>query len=167
MKIVDIANEIYRELGEPSTTSIPAIAFWVRSNIGALNNYLNESFTINDSYEIVDPNLAEINIQAVAVLKKMYSIHDYDLKIRANIYSITTSDIISISDKGRSITKVNKNEVTKAVTSLKNEEEKNLQALVVAYKNRDSTPIQVVGDDTVVGSYNRYNTYTNYNRLIK
>ena len=82
MKIVDIANEIYRELGEPSTTSIPAIAFWVRSNIGALNNYLNESFTINNSYEIVDPNsadpnladlnladlnLAEINIQAVAV----------------------------------------------------------------------------------------------------
>ena len=83
----------------------------------------------------------------------------------ALISNCGSDDITSHVDS--SITKVNKNEVTKAVTSLKNEEEKNLQALVVAYKNRDSTPIQVVGDDTVVGSYNRYNTYTNYNRLIK
>lgn len=81
MKTVDIADEIYRELGSPSSTSISAIAFWVRSNIGALNNYLNEAFVISDSYEIVGADSAEINIQAVAILKKMYSIHDYDLKL--------------------------------------------------------------------------------------
>jgi len=34
MKIVDIADEIYRELAEPSTISIPSIAFWIRSNVG-------------------------------------------------------------------------------------------------------------------------------------
>ena len=163
MKTVDIADEIYRELGSPSSTSISAIAFWVRSNIGALNNYLNEAFVINGSYEIVGADSAEINIQAVAILKKMYSIHDYDLKIRANIVSISTSDIISISDKGRSVTKVNKNEVTKALTSLKNEESKTMTALAIAYKNRDSTPIQVVGDDTVAGSF-RSREY--YNRVI-
>ena len=163
MKTVDIADEIYRELGSPSSTSISAIAFWVRSNIGALNNYLNEAFVISDSYEIVGSDSAEINIQAVAILKKMYSIHDYDLKIRANIVSISTSDIISISDKGRSVTKVNKNEVTKALTSLKNEEGRTMTALAIAYKNRDSTPIQVVGDDTVAGSF-RSSDY--YNRVI-
>jgi len=163
MKTVDIADEIYRELGSPSSTSISAIAFWVRSNIGALNNYLNEAFVINGSYEIVGADSAEINIQAVAILKKMYSIHDYDLKIRANIVSISTSDIISISDKGRSVTKVNKNEVTKALTSLKNEEGRTMNALAIAYKNRDSTPIQVVGDDTVAGSF-RSREY--YNRVI-
>ena len=163
MKTVDIADEIYRELGSPSSTSISAIAFWVRSNIGALNNYLNEAFVISDSHEIVGADSAEINIQAVAILKKMYSIHDYDLKIRANIVSISTSDIISISDKGRSVTKVNKNEVTKALTSLKSEESRTMTALAIAYKNRDSTPIQVVGDDTVAGSF-RSSDY--YNRVI-
>ena len=163
MKTVDIADEIYRELGSPSSTSISAIAFWVRSNIGALNNYLNEAFVISDSYEIVGADSVEINIQAVAILKKMYSIHDYDLKIRANIISISTSDIISISDKGRSVTKVNKNEVTKALTSLKSEESRTMTALAIAYKNRDSTPIQVAGDDTVAGSF-RSREY--YNRII-
>ena len=163
MKTVDIADEIYRELGSPSSTSISAIAFWVRSNIGALNNYLNEAFVISDSYEIVGADSAEINNQAVAILKKMYSIHDYDLKIRANIISISTSDIISISDKGRSVTKVNKNEVTKALTSLKSEESRTMTALAIAYKNRDSTPIQVAGDDTVAGSF-RSREY--YNRII-
>ena len=163
MKTVDIADEIYRELGSPSSTSISAIAFWLRSNIGALNNYLNETYTINGSYEIIDAASAEINSQSVAVLKKMYSIHDYDLKIRANIVSISTSDIISITDKGRSVTKDNKNEVTKALSSVKNEETKAMNELINAYKNRESTPIQVVGDDTVAGSF-RSREY--YNRII-
>ena len=48
MKIVDIADEIYRELGEPSTISIPAISFWIRSNVGELNNRINTTFKIVD-----------------------------------------------------------------------------------------------------------------------
>ena len=48
MKIVDIADEIYRELGEPSSLSIPAISFWIRSNVGELNNRLNTAFKIYD-----------------------------------------------------------------------------------------------------------------------
>jgi hypothetical protein len=48
MKIVDIADEIYRELGEPLTISIPAIAFWIRSNVGELNNRINTTFKIVD-----------------------------------------------------------------------------------------------------------------------
>jgi hypothetical protein len=48
MKIVDIADEIFRELGEPSTISIPAISFWIRSNVGELNNRINTTFKIVD-----------------------------------------------------------------------------------------------------------------------
>jgi hypothetical protein len=55
MKIVDIADEIYRELGEPSSISIPAISFWIRSNVGELNNRINTSFKIveygSEAYE--------------------------------------------------------------------------------------------------------------------
>tara|TARA_B100000427_G_scaffold295838_1_gene275180 strand:- start:1294 stop:1917 length:624 start_codon:yes stop_codon:yes gene_type:complete len=55
MKIVDIADELYRELGEPSSISIPAISFWIRSNVGELNNRINTTFKISeygeDAYE--------------------------------------------------------------------------------------------------------------------
>ena len=50
MKVVDIADEIFRELSEPSTLSIPAIAYWVRSNVGELNNYLNIFLRSNSIY---------------------------------------------------------------------------------------------------------------------
>ena len=42
MKVVDIANEIYLELGSPTTTNLAAISFWIRANIGRLNNLINE-----------------------------------------------------------------------------------------------------------------------------
>lgn len=55
MKIVDIADELFRELGEPSSISIPAISFWIRSNVGELNNRINTSFKIveygSEAYE--------------------------------------------------------------------------------------------------------------------
>ena len=44
MKIVDLADQIFRELGEPSDLTLPAISYWVRSNVGGVNNYLNTSF---------------------------------------------------------------------------------------------------------------------------
>ena len=47
MKIVEIADEIFRELGEPCTLSIPAIAYWLRSNVGELNNLIYTSYSIN------------------------------------------------------------------------------------------------------------------------
>ena len=54
MKVQDIAQEIYRELDEPSDLTIPVIAFWIRSNVGELNNHLDTAFKINDtSLEIV------------------------------------------------------------------------------------------------------------------
>ena len=51
MKIVDIADELYRELAEPSSISIPAISFWIRSNVGELNNRINTTFKISEHGE--------------------------------------------------------------------------------------------------------------------
>ena len=44
MKVVDIADEIFRELGEPTSLSIPAISFWLRTNVGQLNNYIHTEY---------------------------------------------------------------------------------------------------------------------------
>ena len=85
MKVVDIADELYREIGEPSTYSIASISYWVRANIGRLNNHLSTFFEIQeDTYEIKqqideknDNTLVskEITLDEASILKKMFMIH--------------------------------------------------------------------------------------------
>ena len=53
MKIVDIADQVFQELGEPSTLSIPAISYWLRANVGRLNSAINSSYSVSETtYEI-------------------------------------------------------------------------------------------------------------------
>ena len=49
MKVVDIADEIYRGMGSPTETSVAAISYWLRSNIGTMNNHLNSIFGGDDT----------------------------------------------------------------------------------------------------------------------
>lgn len=47
-KIVDIADEIHRELGNPTDLSIPPISYWLSTNLGQLNNLLNLTLTLDE-----------------------------------------------------------------------------------------------------------------------
>ena len=166
MKIVDIADEIFRELGEPDDLTIPAITYWVRSNVGALNNYLNKTFEVKeDTLELIDSYKHEIGPNESVVFKKMYSVHYYDVKIRRNLGVVEKETIIAVSDEGTSVTKINKNQVTLALTSLKRAEETELHQLITAYKTDKSMPRQVAGDDTEKGSYSSTNNNSEFNRL--
>ena len=81
-KIVDIADEIYRELGDPSDVSIPSIAFWLRTNLGKLNILINKKYTINTLDLEVDAISPEtFTIIEKSIFKKMYNIHYYDRQI--------------------------------------------------------------------------------------
>ena len=101
MKVVDIADESHRELGSPTDLSIPAIAFWLRTNLGALNNHINTSFIVNaTTYEIEQATTdsqgtsvtLEIAEEEKAILKKLYILHYYDSKIRSRLFlSLTTA----------------------------------------------------------------------------
>lgn len=153
MKVVDIANEIFIELGSPSTTTIPTIAFWIRTKLGDINNLLFEDFILNSDYEIVDGDGVEITPEAVAIIKKLYRLYDYDVQIRTNMNSLATDSIIEVTDQGSSVRKVNRNEVSKTYATLKNAEQQALNDMVTAYRLRGSSPKQVVGDDTVIGNY--------------
>ena len=92
MKVVDIADELFREIGEDSNYSIASISYWVRANIGRLNSHINTFFEIKSStLEIVqstdekNDNVlveSEITIDEAAILKKMFLIYFYDRTIR-------------------------------------------------------------------------------------
>jgi hypothetical protein len=159
MKVVDIADEVYRELGSPTDLSISAIAFWIRTNIGELNNLLFTTYDVHVStLELLDADNAEITAEAVAIMKKMYSIHYYDLQIKKNITSLSTDTILEVSDQGSSVKKVNKNEINKTLSSVRNQEIVSMKNLITAYRLRSAEPRQVAGDDTVAGDYGNEDT---------
>jgi len=153
MKIVDIADEIHRELGSPTTVSIPAIAFWVRTNIGAMNNYINTSFDIHStSFEIEEAG-TEIDPEAVSILKKMYQVYYFDGKLRDTIDAATTDAVVALSSDGSSIKKINKNEQAKTYVAIRKQHFEELKSLITAYITKDTQPLQVAGDDTVAAAY--------------
>jgi hypothetical protein len=147
--IASIAQEIFEELGEPSDFSISAIAAWLRRNIGGLGNFLNESFSINDQGLEISPALNDVQKY---IFKKMYNVYYFDLKIKS-VGSLATTDFITIKDDIGSVQKVNKNEVLKNYISIRKQEYDELKGLVYQYRNNESSPVQVAGDDTIPGFY--------------
>ena len=176
MKVVDIADEIFRELSEPSTLSIPAIAYWVRSNVGELNNYLNTSFRVShETFEIterveatgreptsfnssIDNDTLELQFEEKAVLKKMYNVHYYDQQLRSTLGAASNDPVVEVVSDGSKVRTINKNELSKTYASLKRQEYDELNDMINAYKLRLSAPVQVAGDDTTVGAYNSFRT---------
>ena len=95
-KIVDIADEIYRELGEPSDVSIPSVAFWLRTNLGKLNILINKRYTINTLDLEVDAISPEtFTITEKSIFKKIYNIHYYDRQIIKLIGKSNTLNLIN------------------------------------------------------------------------
>ena len=152
MKVVDIAQEIYFDLNSPSDLSLAAVSFWVRANIGNLNNTIFSSFIINDSYEITE-NDAEININAVAILKKMYMVHRYAVIIRSKITEVTTNDVVEIQDQDTRVRRIDKNQLIRSISAEKKQEEEELRFLISNYRANKINPSQVIGDDIVAGDY--------------
>ena len=156
MKVVDIAQEIYFDLNSPSDLSIAPIAFWVRANVGALNSLLFSSFVVNETtYEIVDSadNTIEIDINAVAILKKMYIVHRYAVIIRSKLTAIDSDDVIEVTHNDTKVKKLDKNQIIKTVSAEKKQEEEALKLLISAYRGMKFVPGQVVGDDIVAGAF--------------
>ena len=172
MKIVDIADEIYRELGEPTDNSIPPIAFWIRTNLGTLNNYLNTAFkiqkpTLEVEQTVVNPDTGDatevlIDEKAASILKKMYFVHNYEKLLRTNISAATADTIIEVADQGSRVKKINKNELKNLDLFKDNILRTAFRESINDYKIHGASPKQVVGDDTVAGVYS---TSDQFNRI--
>jgi len=158
MKVVDIASEIYTELGEPTTLSIPPITFWIRRNIGLLNSRINTDFYVDENdFEIKEKDSAgvakEISINEANISKKMYLIHHYDVKLRESLGAASTDTWVEIATDGTSVRRVNKVQQSQTYQVAKKTEIEDLDKLIAAYNRKGSTPLQVAGDDTVAGNY--------------
>ena len=111
------------------------------------------------------PAIVSIQAEEASILKKMYIVHYYDQQIRSTVGAASTDPVVEVASDGSRVRKINKNELSKTYISLKKEEYRELTDLVNAYKLRKASPVQVAGDDTVVGQYSiDYDGYP-YNRV--
>lgn len=155
MKIVDIANEIYQDLGEPSDIGISSISMKVRRFIGDLNLLLNTSFYLNELFEIIDENNNEIDINAVAILKKKYEIYYYGKQSNTYLGAAGT-EVRTIQDDGASVTTYDKNSLSKGYLEMKKAAKEELKDLINGYKVKKYTPLHIETDDKI-GSISRTN----------
>jgi hypothetical protein len=164
MKIVDMAQEIYFELGQPSDLSVPAISYWLRNNIGILNNRLNKDIVINDSTLELDPNLGEAE---KSIYKKIYECYFFDLKIKQTLNSINNDSLLEVTDGGGTVRRINRNETSKIYLDAKKTALNELTMMITDYNVNDAGPLQVAGDDTVAGSFitDKYFSIRPFNRV--
>jgi len=167
-KIVDISDEIYRELGEPSDLSLASIAFWLRTNIGDLNILINKKFYITDNTLEIgileDSGDVFGNIEK-SIFKMIYSIHYYERLFRNALGAASTDSVLEINQNGFMARKINKNELAKTYAQLRKQISDELYVLTKNYNLNESVPMQVVGDDTV-SEPNRNYTYGSHIRNI-
>ena len=159
-KIVDIADELYREMGEPTDLSIASIAWWLRANIGDLNITINKTYTINETtLEIEIPNGDSFGNTEKSIFKMLFSIHYYERLLRNALGAASTDSTIEIDQNGFRAKKVNKNELAKTYAQLRKQINDELMELTKNYNLNEARPLQVAGDDTIEAPSRSY-TYS-------
>ena len=168
-KIVDVADELYREMGEPSDISIASVAYWLRTNIGKLNVLLNKPYLINDTtLEIYSSDEAKdpFGINEKAIFKKIYTVYYYERLFRNALGAASTDSVIEIDQNGFRAKKVNKNELAKTYSELKKQADAELKILIDQYDLNEVAPLQVAGDDTIEGVSYPYTYGSSYIRNL-
>jgi len=158
MKVVDIAQELFMELGQPSDLSVASLSYWIRATVGQLNNLLFTKYSIDQTTleisDATDPaNPVEIDIMAAAVLKKIYVVYRYAFLIRSKITAIDSDNILEIRDQDSTVRRIDKTQLIKIISAEKKNEEEELKLMINAYRTYVSSPVHVVGDDIVGGNY--------------
>ncbi len=142
--ITNVANEIYQELGEPSDISLPAISFYLSTNIGKLN------ILIDACYEILNSEISpELGNAEKEILKKLYEIDYLRRQVNKNLGAAAINSVQTVKEGDVTITKFNKNEISKTFLSSKRDAEQDLRFMIQAYRSNGADPRQSkVIDDT-------------------
>jgi len=154
-KIVDIADELYREMGEPADLSIASVAYWLRSNIGDLNITINKAYTINETTLEIDGE--SFGNTEKSIFKMLFSIHYYERLLRNALGAASVDGTVEVDQNGFRAKKVNKNELAKTYAELRKQISDELMELTKNYNLNEAKPLQVAGDDTIESSSRSYN----------
>lgn len=161
---IDIANEIYAELNQPQDTSVSAINYWLKSNIGDLNILINKNYIVDATSSQISSTEEDFGYIEKSIFKMVYMIHYYEKLFRNALGAASIDSVVSVTDDGSTVVKINKNEIAKNYAQLRKQINEELMTLTKNYNLNESRPIQVAGDDTVsetispIASANRIRT---------
>lgn len=156
----DIAEEIVTDLNLDISNA--AVVFWIRNNLGQLNNLIYTSYSSNDTDGQISP---VIDIESIAILKKIYELHHQTSLIRDNLGASAFSSVVEVSEAGNKVRLVNKTELGKIHADIRSQLADELKNLVNSYLlKQGGTAAKSV--DGVDGSLPEANFYTSdrYNR---
>lgn len=137
-KTIDIANEIFLDLGQPTDLSLPQISFWLIHNIGTLNVLLHEEILYKDGE--FDPVLTP---EQSDILKTLYFIKYYGSLAKNSLGAASYDNWVSLGEGDSKITKLNKNEIAKTYRGVVKDYQTQLDNLVFLYKKNQVMPSSV------------------------
>lgn len=150
--LTDLANETWSELGQPSSISIPAIAFYFKTNIGRLN------LAIYSNYSIINNDFSPQLLSSESVIfKSLFMIHFYDMQINANLGAAGISTTLSVDSDGSEVKLINRNDLAKTYLAAKKDFTQLHKEMVSNYISNLIGPIDVHGNDNISYTYNYHN----------
>ena len=143
MTTLDIADEIWREIGSPTDESVAGISFWLKTNVGQLNIALRKCFVLDSKSLEISPQLDE---NEKYIFKQMYNCYFYDKKVKSNLGAAAIG-VTQVTQAGKTVKLTNRNEVSKVYAQLLKECKKDLAMLVADYRRGKFSPVQVTGNE--------------------
>ena len=153
--LIEVATRISQNLDNPDSPSPAVIQYWLRNNLGLLNNLINVSYTIDQTDGTVEPDIGD---NEASIFQHMYLIHYYDGRIRANLGAAAIDPVLEVSENGAIVRLTNKNQIALTFAQLKRQEQEILNGLVTHYRMNNATPQQVAGADTIEEWYDGTNS---------
>jgi len=152
---------VYIDLGEPIDYTPARLSGWFldSANIGKLNNLIGTHISgvqLLDSLGGVTGYALESDVtsEEYSIFKNIFEYEYYkNLSRNAASSALQSNDWISLREGDSSITRINKNELSKNFREMANLAKQDLNYAVKMYLKYNASPAQVVGDDTE-GTFN-------------
>jgi hypothetical protein len=129
-QLANLAEQIYRELDYPSSTTIPKINTYLYQNVGILNLTLYTNYTLNSGIMDVSETLDE---RDAAIFKKMFEMYFYEKESRSSINTASSNSLVSVDNVGVSISLTNQHDVGKNYFKLKEDSYTDLKRMLNDY----------------------------------
>lgn len=138
MNVADLADEIFRELDQPSDLTTSSISFWLVSNTGKLNILLDIDIVIVSSE--FSPLLTDSEAD---IYKVLFEVDYYNRQVRSNLGAAAYTSIAEFKEGGRTVRKVNKTEVAKAYSAALKDKRSELEQLILQFKANQLSVLDV------------------------
>lgn len=155
--ISNFINGVYDDLGNPSNYPPERITAWFldNANVGKLNNLIGTYFSgvayTNDCGNVTGYGIEPaIRNDQLAIYKMLFDCEYFKSEARNMAKSSATigNDWTNLREGDSSITKINKNEISKNFRGLAQDCKAELDKAVKMYLKYNAIPDQIAGDDT-------------------